>query len=168
MIPALYQQALEAAEAFLAPGTGDAVADLYCGTGASLVRWTGRGAQTLGVELSGEAVACAGVNAPSAAVLRGKCADRLPQLRTWTPTTGKRLLYLNPPRPGLEPAVLDWAGYEFRPNRLAYLSCSAGTLSRDLRALTVAGYEVAHLLPFDFFPQTPHVEVLALLRRSCG
>lgn len=168
LIPALYRQALEAAEEFLAPQPGDSVADLYCGIGASLIRWTGRGARALGVELSGEAVECAGLNAPAATVLRGKCADRVPQLRLWTPAMGTRLLYVNPPRTGLEPAVLDWATTEFRPARLAYLSCSAGTLGRDLRVLAEAGYAVERLIPFDFFPQTHHVETLALLRGPPG
>jgi tRNA/tmRNA/rRNA uracil-C5-methylase (TrmA/RlmC/RlmD family) len=165
-IPGLYRQALDAAEAFLAPQSGDSVADLYCGMGASLARWTRRGARVIGVELGGEAVECAGLNAPEAMVLRGKCADRLPQLRTWTPTAGTRLLYVNPSRTGLEPPVRDWATVEFRPDRLAYLSCSAGTLSRDLATLTTAGYAVDALIPYDFFPQTHHVETLALLRRE--
>ncbi len=164
-IPELYMQALDAAEHFLAAQPGDALADLYCGIGASLTRWTRRGAQTLGVELGGEAVECAGWNAPDASVLRGKCAQRLPQLRTWT-LPGRRLLYVNPPRTGLEPEVCDWAALEFRPERIAYLSCSAATLSRDLTRLTTAGYTVAALLPYDFFPQTRHVEVLALLQDS--
>ena len=60
----------------------------------------------IGVELSGEAVECARLNAPDAVILRGKCAERIPQLRDWTPATGTRLLYVNPPRTGLEPAVL--------------------------------------------------------------
>ncbi len=166
LIPALYRQALDAAEDFLAPKPGDSLADLYCGIGASLARWTRRGARALGVELGGEAVACAGLNAPDATVLRGKCADRIPQLREWTPATGTRLLYLNPPRTGLEPAVLAWTTDEYRPERLAYLSCSAGTLSRDLRGLTEAGYTVERLIPYDFFPQTHHVETLALLRQK--
>ncbi|MFZ1324790.1 MAG: class I SAM-dependent RNA methyltransferase [Candidatus Contendobacter sp.] len=166
LIPTLYQLALDTAEEFLAPELGDQVADLYCGIGASLARWTRRGARALGVELGGEAVECAAVNAPAALVLRGKCAERVPQLRTWSLATGTRLLYLNPPRTGLELAVRTWAATEFRPERLAYLSCSAGTLSRDLHALTQEGYQVERLIPFDFFPQTHHVETLALLRRA--
>lgn len=165
-IPELYQRALDAADAFLAPERGDSLADLYCGIGASLTRWTRHGARTLGVELGGEAVECAGLNAPEAIVLRGKCADRLPQLRIGTPATGTRLLYVNPPRTGLEPAVRDWAATEWQPERIAYLSCSAGTLSRDLAALTTTGYTVEALIPYDFFPQTHHVETLALLWRS--
>lgn len=86
-------------------------------------------------------------------------------MREWAKTSGVRLLYVNPPRTGLEPEILTWAIDEFRPERLAYLSCSAGTLSRDLRALTVAGYKVEALVPYDFFPQTHHVETLALLRQ---
>ncbi|MCC6135511.1 MAG: class I SAM-dependent RNA methyltransferase [Candidatus Contendobacter sp.] len=163
-IPALYQQVLDAAEAFLIPDPGQSIADLYCGIGATLQRWTRRGARVMGVELGGEAVECAGLNAPDAAILRGKCAERIPQLRAWTPATGTRLLYVNPPRTGLEPEVLAWAIHEFRPSRLAYLSCSAGTLGRDLQALTAAGYAVNALIPYDFFPQTRHVETLALLQ----
>ncbi|MCU0807526.1 MAG: class I SAM-dependent RNA methyltransferase [Candidatus Contendobacter sp.] len=166
LIPALYRQALDAAEDFLTPGPDDHLADLYCGIGASLARWTRRGARVIGVELGGEAVECASRNAPAATVLRGKCADRIPQLRAWMLTTGTRLLYLNPPRTGLEPAVLAWTTDEYRPERLAYLSCSAGTLSRDLVALAAAGYNVKMLIPYDFFPQTHHVETLALLRRN--
>lgn len=166
-IPELYRQALDEAESFLAPQPGDALADLYCGIGASLVRWTRRGAQTLGVELGGEAVECAGRNAPDATLLRGKCAQRLPQLRAWTLPI-RRLLYVNPPRTGLEPEVCDWVATEFRPERIAYLSCSAATLSRDLTRLTAAGYTVATLTPYDFFPQTRHVEVLALLQDSAA
>lgn len=166
LIPDLYRQALDAAEAFLAPRSGDSIADLYCGIGASLTRWTSRGARAIGVELGGEAVECARLNAPDAEILRGKCADRVPQLRDWVPAVGVRLLYVNPPRTGLEPEVLAWTAEEFRPVRLAYLSCSAGTLSRDLRALATAGYGIEALIPCDFFPQTHHVETLALLRRA--
>lgn len=166
LIPELYRQALERAEAFLAPQAGDSIADLYCGIGASLRQWTARHARAIGVELGGEAVACAQWNAPNAEILRGKCAQRIPQLQAWMQPTGVRLLYVNPPRTGLEPEVLEWTVQQFRPERLAYLSCSAGTLSRDLRELTAAGYAVAAMQPYDFFPQTQHVETLALLRRT--
>jgi tRNA/tmRNA/rRNA uracil-C5-methylase (TrmA/RlmC/RlmD family) len=166
LLPGLYRQALDEAEAFLAPAPGAAVVDLYCGTGTTLARWTRRGAAALGVELDGEAVACAGANAPGAAVLRGACSHRLPQLDGWArahPGSGPRLLYANPPRTGLEPEVLAWIAGACRPARLAYLSCSAGTLRRDLHGLTTAGYRVLRLTPYDFFPQTHHVETLALL-----
>jgi len=88
------------------------------------------------------------------------CAARLPQLDPWWAETppGRRLGYLNPPRTGLEGEVLSWLGQVGRPARLVYHSCSAGTLARDLTALCVDGYRVERLTPYDFFPQTRHVE----------
>jgi 23S rRNA (uracil1939-C5)-methyltransferase len=50
-----------------------------------------------------------------------------------------------------------------RPARLAYLSCSAGTLARDLAVFEAADYLVLGVRPYDFFPGTHHVEALALL-----
>jgi tRNA/tmRNA/rRNA uracil-C5-methylase (TrmA/RlmC/RlmD family) len=166
LLPTLHERALDEAEAHLSPRAGDAVLDLYCGIGATLRRWTARGASALGVELSGEAIESAGVNAPSAQLLRGTCVHRLPQIAEWWQgQSGTRHAFVNPPRSGLEAEVLGALAARLVPARLAYLSCSAGTLARDLQALGSAGYEVDRLLPFDFFPLTHHVEVLALLTR---
>jgi 23S rRNA (uracil1939-C5)-methyltransferase len=165
LIPRLYRQALEQAESFLWPLPGDAVVDLYCGTGATLRRWQERGALAMGVELGAEAVECARHNAPSAQVLRGACRERMPQVDAWLRGhTGRRLLYMNPPRTGVEPEVLAWIAADLRPERIAYLSCSAGTLRRDLDGLL--GYRVEQITPYDFFPNTHHVETLVLLARS--
>jgi tRNA/tmRNA/rRNA uracil-C5-methylase (TrmA/RlmC/RlmD family) len=169
LIPTLYENALDEAEAFLVPSADTPIIDLYCGSGSTLARWVQRGAPTLGVELGGEAVECARQNAPQALVLQGKCVQRLPQLTTWLGEHKKFAdqgrLYVNPPRTGLESGVLNWVAETFRPRRMAYLSCSAGTLRRDLERLTAAGYRVNRILPYDFFPQTHHVETLVLLKR---
>jgi tRNA/tmRNA/rRNA uracil-C5-methylase (TrmA/RlmC/RlmD family) len=164
-LPALYAEALACAAAHLRAQPGASVLDLYCGHGATLRIWTEACAQTLGVELAGDAVRDAARNAPGARVLRGACTQRLPQIREWwAGARGERLAYVNPPRSGLETEVARALGCELKPARIAYLSCSAGTLGRDLRALESAGYGVEAILPFDFFPQTHHVEALALLR----
>jgi len=156
VIPELARSALELAEGWLKDEPR--VLDLCCGTGASLRRWGSRG---LGVELGKEAVECARRNAPEAEVLRGTCAQRVPQLDAWA-ARGPYSLYANPPRLGLEEPVRAFLKRN-PPRRAAYLSCSAGTLRRDLDDL---GWEVERLVPFDFFPGTNHVEVLALLRYS--
>lgn len=163
LLPSLHRDSLEQAAAHLALQPGDAVLDLYCGLGASLRRWTEAGAATLGIELSGDAVACAACNAPRAEVLRGTCLQRLPQVNEWwRRQDGARHAYVNPPRSGVEPELLEALARELQPRRYAYLSCSAGTLARDLEALDHAGYDVSALVPYDFFPGTHHVEVLAL------
>ncbi len=169
VLPALYRRALVEAETFVQPSADAVMVDLYCGNGASLTRWTRRGVRTVGVELGGEAVECAQRNAPGALLLRGKCADRIAQLEEWLNRpagAARRLLYLNPPRTGVEPEVLRWTVANYRPERIAYLSCSAGTLKRDLEVLTAAVYRVERITPYDFFPQTYHVETLVLLQRT--
>lgn len=166
-LPELHHASLEAAVTHLRPAPEVAVLDLYCGHGASLRAWTAAGSAALGVELSGEAVDLCSENAPRAAVLRGTCVQRLPQVRAWwNGQAGERVAYVNPPRSGLEAEVVAALAGELRPARLAYLSCSAGTLGRDLAAMCDAGYAVRAILPFDFFPLTHHVEALALLERA--
>jgi tRNA/tmRNA/rRNA uracil-C5-methylase (TrmA/RlmC/RlmD family) len=165
-MPELHQQAISAARGHLCPGAGTAVLDLYCGLGATLREWTGAGAAAVGVELSGEATVFASRNAPLAQVLRGTCVQRLPQVRDWwNARAADRVAFVNPPRSGLETEVTQALAEELRPYRIAYLSCSAGTLARDLRSLVTAGYEVKAILSYDFFPLTHHVEALALLDR---
>lgn len=170
LIAELYNQSLDEAEGFLAPHPRSAVADLYCGTGNSITRWLARGAAVLGVEVAGEAVECARINVPQATILRGACRQRVPQLNAWAEEQllqqRELSLYVNPPRTGLEPEVLEWICQHRRPKRMAYLSCSPGTLSKNLAQLSAHGYAVRRLVPFDFFPQTHHVECLALLERA--
>jgi 23S rRNA (uracil1939-C5)-methyltransferase len=170
VLTTLYQMAADEAASFLQPDDRHFIIDLYCGTGFTLRKWIYCKSETIGVELSGEAVAFASLNAPGSVVLRGTCSQRIPQLReaaVQARSRGKEiLLYVNPPRTGLEPDVLEWIAKALNPAKLAYLSCSAGTLHRDLNLLAQHGFEVQQLIPFDFFPQTLHVETLALLRKA--
>ncbi|HEX7375343.1 MAG TPA: hypothetical protein VF277_10215, partial [Steroidobacteraceae bacterium] len=164
LLPRLHEQALATAARHLAPGPAVSVLDLYCGVGSSLRRWRAGGASVLGIELAGGAVACAADNAPGAELLRGTCVQRLPQIRAWwRQQPGTTQVYANPPRSGLEREVVVALVDELRPARIACLSCSAGTLARDLGAFESGGYEVLSIHPYDFFPLTHHVETLALL-----
>jgi 23S rRNA (uracil1939-C5)-methyltransferase len=163
--PALHAAAVAVACEHLRATPDTAVLDLYSGHGSTLREWVRRGSPSLGVELSGEAVELARVNAPGAEVLRGTCVDRLPQVREWWRRGDRpRVAYLNPPRSGLDEPVAAALAQELRPVRIAYLSCSGGTLARDLAVFDSAGYRIQTILPYDFFPFTHHVEALALLR----
>jgi len=159
-IPEMENAALAEAEAFLAEARPEAALDLYCGNGATLARWRARGWRAVGVELVGEACSLAARNAPGATILKGKVEQRLPQLDA---LLGPNFaLFTNPPRDGHAPEVNDWI-LTRRPTRIAYLSCNPRSLARDLTALVEGGYELSSVLPFDFFPNTDHVEALALL-----
>lgn len=172
LISSLYHQSLDIAEDFFDLSTKNAVVDLYCGRGVSLKRWEKYKIPAIGIETGGEAVICAQINAPHAKVLLGTCERRIPQLEEWRihqleeGNAGSFCLYTNPPRSGMEPLVTNWIINSLKPKRIAYLSCSAGTLKRDLDVLTGNGYEVKSVIPFDFFPQTYHVECLVLLENN--
>jgi len=165
LLPDLHAQAVVLARDHLDPAPGVALLDLYCGIGSTLRQWVQAGASAFGVELAGGAVDCARINAPGAVVLRGTCEQRMPQAREWwhDGNHSRRACYVNPPRSGLEPALLAALVHDLQPDRIAYLSCSAGTLARDLAVFEAAGYKVSAIAPFDFFPGTHHVECLALL-----
>jgi tRNA/tmRNA/rRNA uracil-C5-methylase (TrmA/RlmC/RlmD family) len=172
LISSLYHQSLDMAEAFFDNSEKKAIVDLYCGRGVSLNRWEKYKSPAIGIETSSEAVICAKINAPEAKVLLGTCERRIPQLEEWRLLQLEKRktinfnLYTNPPRTGMEPLVSSWIINNLKPDKIAYLSCSAGTLKRDLDLLTTNGYEVESLIPFDFFPQTYHVECLVLLNKN--
>ncbi len=169
-IQELYHQTLDIAEDFLNPDSFSYVFDLYCGTGTSLRRWRKRNVQCVGVETSGEALECASLNAPGAILLRGSCMLRIPQLTEFLLQqlflSKKILMYVNPPRTGIESEVLEWITKIAKPQRIAYLSCSPGTLSKNVQFLTKRNYSLKAAIPFDFFPQTHHVECLALFEKE--
>ena len=74
-------------------------------------------------------------------------------------------LFVDPPRKGLDEAALA-AIVAVGPTRLLYLSCDPATLARDLAVLVRdGGYGLEWLQPIDFFPNTSHVETLAVLGR---
>ena len=71
-------------------------------------------------------------------------------------------LVLDPPRTGLSKQALTGI-IGVRAPRLVYVSCDVPTLARDTRALVDAGYAISELRAFDLFPNTAHVETVAVL-----
>ena len=71
---------------------------------------------------------------------------------------------LDPPRAGARGLMRTLL--VTRPRAIVYVSCNPQTLGRDLKPALAAGYRLTRLTGFDFFPQTPHVEALAVVERS--
>lgn len=75
------------------------------------------------------------------------------------------VVVMDPPSKGCEPAVID-AVLEAAPKRIVYVSCDPATLVRDLKRIIAGGdYEIKTVQPVDMFPQTSHVETVALITR---
>jgi 23S rRNA (uracil1939-C5)-methyltransferase len=74
------------------------------------------------------------------------------------------LVLTNPPRGGMAPTVVDAIAAR-APARLVYVSCDPATLARDLVRLG-DGWRLAHVRAFDLFPQTAHVETVAVMERA--
>jgi 23S rRNA (uracil1939-C5)-methyltransferase len=77
------------------------------------------------------------------------------------------LVLLDPPRSGLSSAATDEIIALAAP-RIVYLSCDPATLARDTARLRDGGYSLESIQGFDLFPQTPHVEALAVLVPTVG
>jgi len=75
------------------------------------------------------------------------------------------LLISNPPRSGLGHGVVE-AAAAWNPRRWVMISCDPATLGRDLGRLASVGFRTVRVIPVDLFPQTAHVEVLALAERA--
>lgn len=76
----------------------------------------------------------------------------------------EQVVIMDPPRRGL-PVELTHHLLLVKPKRLIYLSCDPVTCARDVKILSEA-YQLTHCQLFDFFPATPHVEVLVILDRN--
>ncbi len=73
-------------------------------------------------------------------------------------------IFLDPPRTGLEPRLTHYIEGLQGLKGIGYLSCHLGSLTRDLGILIKNGrFQIQEIIPFDMFPRTKHIEILALL-----
>ncbi len=147
----------------LAPQTQDVVLDLYCGVGLFSAFLAPRVKELIGLELSPSACADFAANLDefeNVALYEGAAEEVLPHLEL-KPSA----VLVDPPRAGLERAALD-ALLALRPERLVYVSCDPATLARDAKRLLAGGYRLRRARPFDLFPQTYHIETIALFENQ--
>ncbi|MCI5147359.1 MAG: class I SAM-dependent RNA methyltransferase, partial [Candidatus Electrothrix sp. AR3] len=145
---------------------GKTVLDLYCGMGNFSIPLGLAGATVTGIEGNRESIKQARKNAEAAEVsAHFFAADVHESLHTLVEDRQKvDLILLDPPRAGIgkNAALLP----ELHPEKIIYISCDPATLSRDLHILCNKGYGLIRLIPLDMFPQTSHIESVALLKKK--
>jgi 23S rRNA (uracil1939-C5)-methyltransferase len=144
------------------------VYDLYCGIGTIALTLAPRAGELWGIELIEPAVADAIAAAKrndvtNAHFFAGDARLALPELveRAGRPD----VVVVDPPRAGLSQKVVRRI-VDASPKRIVYVSCNPTTLAPNAAQLVEAGWRLVKVRPVDMFPQTPHIECVALLERT--
>lgn len=144
----------------------DAVAyDLYCGTGTLGICMSKTARQVIGVEISPESSLDARENAKhnrieNFTVFTGSVSDILK-----TKSLPKAdIVLVDPPRPGLDQEALKQIAALDAP-KIVYISCNPATQALNVASLVALGYQLTILQPVDQFPQTLHIENIAVLTK---
>ncbi|EAZ94239.1 23S rRNA (uracil(1939)-C(5))-methyltransferase RlmD [Crocosphaera chwakensis] len=142
--------------------------DAYCGVGTFTLPLAQQVTQAIGIESNKKAVEQAinnskinGVN--NVQFYQGTVETMLPFL-DFSPD----IVVLDPPRKGCDRRVIDTLK-EMGSPVIIYISCQPSTLARDLQKLCQQDlYTLQWIQPIDFFPQTAHIESMALIRHNVG
>jgi 23S rRNA (uracil1939-C5)-methyltransferase len=144
------------------------VFDLYCGIGTIALALARGAGEVWGIEVAPGAVADAERNARRNGIANAHfvAADTRLGIRPLLERAGKpAVVVVDPPRAGLSKKVVRRV-LECEPRRIVYVSCNPTTLAPNASQLVEAGYRLRRVKPVDMFPQTPHVECVALLERA--
>lgn len=149
----------------------DVVFDLYSGTGSIAIFIAGAVHEVVGIESVESAVRDAERNVrengiTNCSFVLGDLKDRLSKDTDWMSSHPKpNAAVIDPPRSGMHPKVIEEI-IALAPERIVYVSCNPATQARDVQALCAEKYRLLQLQPVDMFPQTYHVENVALLHRQ--
>ena len=163
----LYGKAIEYANL-----TGEEIVwDLYCGIGTITLSMAKNAKKVIGVEVVEQAVEDAKNNAvinevDNTEFLLGAAEDVVAEyFDTKKEECHPDVVVVDPPRKGCDQELLE-AIVSMNPERIVYVSCDSATLARDLAWLKMNGYIFNEVTPVDMFPQTVHVENVALMLKT--
>ncbi len=168
---AMVRQALAMIEEHAEPRNGATAVDLYCGTGLFTLPMATLFERVIGVENSREAIRYAKLNAERNGVrnvtfVRRTAEEAMEGLFSSLGALSPSLVILDPPRSGCSAAVLEAVGGCPSVRTVLMISCEPATFARDCTLLSSMGFEIRRSVLFDMFPQTQHVESMALLQRT--
>ncbi|EOS7734415.1 23S rRNA (uracil(1939)-C(5))-methyltransferase RlmD [Enterococcus hirae] len=157
----LYQTAIE----FAALQKEDTVIDAYSGIGTIGLSLADKVKEVYGMELVPEAIEDAQFNALTNKIENAhyEVGKAETVMKKWQDKGIKpSVIVVDPPRKGLDARFIASA-IDMEPAKLVYISCNPATFARDAKLFAESGYEVKKVQPVDLFPQTHHVELVALL-----
>jgi 23S rRNA (uracil1939-C5)-methyltransferase len=147
---------------------GEKVFDLYCGIGTIGLTMAARAGEVWGLEIVPEAIADAEANAERNGIgnARFVAGSARTGVRPLLEQAGKPdVVVIDPPRAGLSQKIVRRV-IECEAKRIVYVSCNPTTLAPNAAQLGEAGYRLRRVRPVDMFPQTPHIECVALLEKE--
>ncbi len=160
---------LYAFAAELAGLTGrERVLDLYCGIGTIGLALAREAGEVWGIESVEDAVGDAEENARRNSIENARfvAGNARTSIRPLVADAGRPdVVVVDPPRAGLSKKVVRRV-IECEAPRIVYVSCNPTTLAPNAAQLVEAGYRLRRVRPVDMFPQTPHIECVALLERE--
>jgi 23S rRNA (uracil1939-C5)-methyltransferase len=142
--------------------------DLFCGIGTIGLSLSTRSGEIWGLEIIEDAIADAIRNAKANGIdnARFYAGDVRTALAELGEIAGRPdVLVVDPPRAGLSQKVVRRV-IETGPKRIVYVSCNPTTLAPNAAQLVEAGFKLTRVRPVDMFPQTPHIEAVAVFDRS--
>lgn len=139
------------------------VVDLYAGAGLFAVALASTRRDAV-VAVEGDLISATDLTANAATCVRPFRSHHLPVEDFLRQSSGlpAHTMVLDPPRTGLSRAAAAGVLHH-RPRCIVYVSCDVATLARDVKIFTEEGYRLAHVEAFDLFPNTAHVETIAVL-----
>ncbi len=146
---------------------GERVFDLYCGIGTIGLTMAAKAGEVWGLEIVPEAIADAERNAKRNGIENARflAGSARTGVRPLLEQAGKPdVVLIDPPRAGLSQKIVRRV-LECEAKRIVYVSCNPTTLAPNSAQLAEAGYTLRRVKPVDMFPQTPHIECVALLEK---
>jgi 23S rRNA (uracil1939-C5)-methyltransferase len=144
------------------------VFDLFCGIGTLGLTLAPSAGEVWGIEIVPDAIVDAEENARLNGVenARFRAGDARKEIRPLLDEAGRPdLVVVDPPRAGLSKKIVRRL-IECEAPRIVYVSCNPTTLAPNAAQLAEAGYRLRRVKPVDMFPQTPHIECVALLEKG--
>lgn len=162
MVEKLYEKVAS----YLQNDRENTILDLYCGVGTISIYVSKYANKVVGVEISQSSIKDAMINkelnsCQNVEFIRGKSEDKIQGIiKDYKAET----VIVDPARKGLEKSLIEVIS-KSQVEKVIYVSCNPATLARDLKLFTENGFEVVEVEGYDMFPNTVHVETVALLSK---